>query len=54
MEIVRKELNPNDIYPDNLRYNPETDKVEATNDGANVVSSSGKRPATSDKISPRA
>ena len=33
MEIVRDELNPNDLYADNLRYNPETDTVEITNDG---------------------
>jgi len=33
MEIVRKELNPDELYPSNLRYNEATDTVEVSNDG---------------------
>ena len=33
MEVVRKELNPAELYDPNVRYNDETDTVEITTDG---------------------
>lgn len=33
MPIVRKQLKPSDVYPDDIRYNPSGDKVEVLIDG---------------------
>lgn len=33
MQIVRKQLNANDVYPMSLQYDPATDKVQHTSDG---------------------
>lgn len=33
MPIIRKQLRPADVYPDNIRYNPSGDKVEVLIDG---------------------
>ena len=33
MPIIRKQLRPSDVYPDNIRYNESTDTVESLIDG---------------------
>lgn len=33
MPIIRKQLKPSDVYPDDIRYNPSGDKVERLIDG---------------------
>lgn len=33
MPLIRKQLKPSDVYPDNIRYNPNGDQVEVLIDG---------------------
>lgn len=33
MPIIRRRLNPNDVYPDDIRYNPGTDSIESLVNG---------------------
>lgn len=33
VRVIKKRLDPNEVYPTNLRYNPATDEVEQTYDG---------------------
>jgi len=36
LQVVRKELNPNEVYPDNLRYSEDCDCVQQTYDGGDT------------------
>jgi len=36
LQVVRKELAPGEVYPTNLRYNPDTDTVQQTYDGGST------------------
>lgn len=45
LQVVRKELNPNEVYPDNLRYSSDCDCVQQTyDDGSTWVNQPGQDP----------
>lgn len=45
LQVVRKELNPNEVYPENLRYNEDCDCIQQTYDGgATWVRQDGQDP----------
>jgi len=47
LQVVRKELNPSEVYPDNLRYNSDCDCIQQTyDDGVTWVDQPGQDPRT--------
>lgn len=46
IQVVRDELNPNDVSPTNRRYNPDTDKVEVLNPDDTWTANDGADPRT--------
>lgn len=48
VQVVRDELNPNDVSPSNRRYNPETDEVEIQNPDGTWTPNDGADPRTDD------
>lgn len=54
IQIIRKELNPAELYPDNLRYNPTTGEVGYTpDDGATWIPAPELDPRHAGNIPPR-
>lgn len=47
VQVVRDELNPNDVSPVNRRYNPDTDQVEILNPDGTWSPNAGADPRTS-------
>ncbi len=49
LQVIRKELDPAEVYPENLRYDADCDCVQQTyDDGATWVEQPGQDPRTSD------
>ena len=52
MPIIRKQLKPSDVYPDDIRYNPSGDNVEVLIDGE-WIPAPGSDPRKNNTLPPR-